>query len=361
MPKAEQEPCPKGSSNVVAHVRSLLVLRPNKRSWGFLLVATLAVGLPVLAGAWLDRFSPAIIASMGGLVILYMQSTHMSRRMMILVICSFGFAASFALGTFTSFNPFLSSATLALTAFLATVATRFYRVPPPGSFFFILVACIARTLPFDITLAAGRTGTLLFGCMGACLLALIYSTGQLLLKRQPMVTSAAVSNEPRVAALLIESAIIGLFVGGSYLFALLLQLDNPYWVPVSTAAIMQGATFRAVWQRNVHRIFGTVIGMGLAWIIFSFSPNAWALAGLIMLLTFIIEALVIRNYGLAVIFITPLTVIFADSALAALDTDRLILVRMFDIVLGSLIGYLGGWVIHHPGIFHRLERWMMKW
>src|SRR5690625_7682806 len=93
MPKAEQEPCRQGSSNVVAHVRSLWVLRPNKRSWGFLLVATLAVGLPVLAGAWLDRFSPAIIASMGGLVILYMQSTHMSRRMMILVICSFGFAA----------------------------------------------------------------------------------------------------------------------------------------------------------------------------------------------------------------------------------------------------------------------------
>src|SRR5690625_7418311 len=98
---------------------------------------------------------------------------------------------------------------------------------------------------------------------------------------------------------------------------------------------MQGATFRAVWQRNVHRIFGTVIGMGLAWIIFSFSPNAWTLAGLIMLLTFIIEALVIRNYGLAVLFITPLTAIFADSGLGALCPDRLILVRRLHSVVGG--------------------------
>ena len=347
--------------NFWAHIKPLLVLSQNKRSWGFLLVATLAVGLPVLTGAWLDQFAPAILASMGGLVILYMQQTHLSRRMMILVICSFGFAVSFALGTFASVNPYLSSATLALTAFLATITTRFYSVPPPGSFFFILVACIARTLPFDITLAAERTGTLLLGCMGACLLALIYSTAQLLLRRQPPVTPTAIPREPRVAALMIESTVIGLFVGGSYLFALLLKLDNPYWVPVSAAAIMQGATFRAVWQRNVHRIVGTVIGMGLAWLIFSFSPNIWVLAGLIMLLTFIIEALVIRNYGLAVIFITPLTVIFADTALATLDIERLILVRMVDIVLGSLIGYLGGWVIHHRGVFHRLEQWMMKW
>src|SRR5690554_1317366 len=153
------------------------------------------------------------------------------------------------------------------------------------------------------------------------------------------------------------------FVGhqaGSYLFALLIDLDNPYWVPISTAAIMQGATFRAVWHRNVHRIVGTFIGMGLAWIIFSMSPNVWVLAGLVILLSFVIEVLVTRNYGLAVIFITPLTVIFADSSIAALDTERLMVARMFDIVLGSAIGYLGGWVIHHPRIFLYLERCMVK-
>lgn len=336
-------------------MKPLLILSDNRRAWGFLVIAALSVGVPVFMGAWINQFSSAVIASMGGLVILYMQQTHITRRMMILIVCSFGFSMSFSLGTLTSFNPYLSAATLVLTIFLVTVTCRLYAMPAPGSFFFILVACMSRTLPFDITLVAERTGILLLGCMGACLLALIYSITQIILKKHKPVMQNEVE-ERRIAAIMLESAVISLFVGGGYFLALMMQLENPYWVPISTAAIMQGATFRAVWHRNVHRLVGTVIGMGLAWAIFSLSPNIWTLASLIMLLTFIIEVLITRNYGLAVIFITPLTVIFADSAMAFADTERLILMRLVDIMIGSCIGYLGGWVIHHPRFFYRLEQ-----
>lgn len=167
------------------------------------------------------------------------------------------------------------------------------------------------------------------------------------------------SRQDRVA-LMLEAGVIALFIGGGYLLALLVGLDNPYWVPVSTAAIMQGATFRAVWHRNVHRIVGTVIGMGLVWLIFSFSPGPWILAGLVMLLSFVIETLVTRNYGLAVIFITPLTVIFADASLATGDTEALVMARLVDIVLGSIIGCVGGWLLNHPRGFRAVEAWIVQ-
>lgn len=340
-------------------IKPLLVLNDKKRPWGFLVIAALCIGLPVLVGAWLDVFSTAILASMGGLVILYMPQARIARRMMTLAVCSFGFAASFALGALTSFNPYLSAGTLAFTVFLVTVVCRYFSVPPPGNFFFILVACMSRTMPFDLSLAAERVGILLFGCMGACLLALMYSVWRLLLLKREVPPRPA-PEERRVVALMLESTVIALFVSGGYLFALLIELDNPYWVPISTLAILQGATYRAVWQRNVHRIFGTAIGMGLAWTIFSLSPNTWTLAVLVIVLSFLIEVLVTRNYGLAVIFITPLTVIFADSALAVADTNSLILTRLIDIMLGSLIGYVGGWVIYHPRLFYRLEHWLEK-
>ncbi|MCK9467917.1 MAG: FUSC family protein [Porticoccaceae bacterium] len=346
-------------SRLWEHIKPLLVLSDKKRSWGFLVLAALSVGLPVFVGAALGHFSSAIIASMGGLVILYMQQTPIVRRMRILLACSFGFLLSFSLGTLTSFNPYFSAITLAATVFVVTWACRFYSIPPPGSFFFILVACMSRTLPFDLTLVAERAGILLFGCLGACLLVLIYSVAQVLLRGQEPAQPSP-PKDHRIAAIILESAVISLFVGGGYLVALMIPLDNPYWVPISTAAIMQGATFRAVWHRNVHRIVGTFIGMGLAWAIFSLSPNVWILAGLIMLLSFVIEVLITRNYGLAVIFITPLTVIFADSAIASMDTERLILARLIDIMLGSFIGYLGGWVIHHPKFFYYLERRMVN-
>lgn len=327
-------------------IKPLFEWNDHKRPLGYLVVSALSVGVPAFFGAWLGELSGGMLGCMGGLIILYMRQTNIPRRMMTLATCAFGFSLSFALGVLTSFDPYLSAFTLFLTVFLATTICRFYSVPPPGSFFFIVAACLARTLPFDITLTAERTGILMFGSMWACLLALSYSLSQKFFSKTPA-TNPAEAEDHHILAISIESAVISLFVGGGYLLALLTNLDNPYWVPISTAAIMQGATFRAIWQRNIHRILGTVVGMALAWMIFSLAPGPWELAGLILVLSFIIEFLITRNYGLAVIFITPLTVIFAEATVASAVPDQLILSRIFDIALGSCIGYIGGWVIHH--------------
>src|SRR5690606_6032787 len=108
------------------HTKPLLMLNDNKRPWGFLALAALSVGIPVFIGALLDQLSAALIASMGGLVILYMQQTKISHRMTTLMICSFGFAVSFSLGLLTSFNIYLSTFTLALTVFFATIICRYF-------------------------------------------------------------------------------------------------------------------------------------------------------------------------------------------------------------------------------------------
>lgn len=347
------------TTRVCNSIKPLLVLSDHKRPMGFLIISALAVGLPALLGAWLDDFSTSILACMGGLSILYMRQTHLSRRMMTLATCAFGFAASFALGVLTSFNPYLSAITLTLNVFMVTVICRFYAVPPPGTLFFVVVACLARTLPFDLSLAAERTGMVMFGAMGGCFLALIYSVYQLYFSKT-YVLRPTEEIDHHILAISIESLVISLFVGGGYCLALFIDLENPYWVPISAIAIMQGATFRAIWHRNIHRIFGTTLGMGIAWSILSLSPGPWETALLILLLSFLIEVLVTRNYGLAVLFITPLTVIFADINIPVNETNQLILTRLFDIILGSIIGYLGGWVMYHPRFKSGVESLLIK-
>ena len=73
----------------------------------------------------------------------------------------------------------------------------------------------------------------------------------------------------------------------------------------------------------------------------------WSLPLMIMVLTFIVETLVVRHYGLAVIFITPMTLLLADASLLGHgSTGSLLQARLLDTVAGSFAGLLGGVVLH---------------
>jgi uncharacterized membrane protein YccC len=110
-----------------------------------------------------------------------------------------------------------------------------------------------------------------------------------------------------------------------------------------------------MWHRNVHRIMGTVIGMGVAWWLFSWQPNYWHLAFCMLLFQFLIEMLIVKNYGAAVIFITPLTVIMAEFTRADMATEVLLQHRLIDISIGSVIGIVGGTIFHRTSLLKRIE------
>lgn len=327
------------------YIQPLLIIGDLKRPLGYFIVTALSVGIPAFVGAMFGQIELSITACTGALVILYLRPMPLIDLMIALSVISFGFVISFTLGLLTSFNIYISSASLFFTVVMVTFVCRYHAVPAPGSLFFVLIACLARALPFDLTLAASRVGLLVFGTISACVLALCYNMlGNYLSKTRNI--NIEVKEKINILKILFHSLVIGFFVGGGYLFASLIGLSSAYWVPVSTVAVLQGANFRAVWSRNIHRIFGTAIGLGIAWVIIFFSPSDWIIAFLIVILVFLIEMLITRNYGLAVIFITPLTVIFANTSMQLGYEDNLITVRLFNIILGGSIGLLGGWFIY---------------
>ncbi|MCR8922805.1 FUSC family protein [Dasania sp. GY-MA-18] len=353
MPSPKQPAANK--SGVWAKIRPLLVLSDHKRPWGAHVTVALAVGLPAIIGVWFNHFAIGSAASIGGLASLYLRQTPLSHRMITMALVTFGFCTSFTVCLLASFNPWLTVAALGFVAFWATFICRYFAVPPPGSFFFIVIASVASSAPFELSLLPQRAGLLLFGCMGASVLALAYSLIQLLSGNTSGIHSAE-PTEQRVVAILLESATIAAFIAASYLIALWLGFDRPYWAPISCAAVLQGASFRAVRHRNIHRIMGTAIGMGLTWALFSLTPGPWALALAIIALCFVIELLITRNYGFAVIFITPLTIILAEAESASSHIDQLILQRMTDVILGCSVGYIGGWFLYHQKHYRRLEQ-----
>ncbi len=341
-----------------AELAHLTLVQSSDRRWHMPLAAALASGVPLLIGAWLDQLAWGLTASLGGTIFLYLPTTTMHHRMVWLMACSFGMAACYALGLAGHLYPAATIVLLTLIASLVTMVCRLYCVGPPGSLFFIMVAAIGAYSPIPVQALPQQLGLLTLGCLLACLIAFAYSLYSVRLQAPSPAPGLSLRGPEFVV---LESLLIGAFVGLSLALAQALNMERPYWVPVSCLAVIQGASLRAVWVKQVHRLVGTALGLLLAWALLSLPQDKWLIAGMVMLLTVIVESLVVRHYGLAVIFITPLTLFLAESAQPGLLVpDRLMMARFVDTLLGCLVGLAGASCLHHAGLRDALARLLRR-
>lgn len=342
---------PRRRSRLVLHAsyewRQLTTLRHSSRPWLMPFASGLAIGIPLLLGAYFMRMEYAMIASLGGLVFLYLPETVLQHRMVLLMVCGFGMIACYTLGLLSQLVPSLMMLTLTVTAALATMVCRVYRLGPPGSLFFIMAAAIGEYTPAELGELPLRVGLFAMGCLCAGLVAFFYSLYSLCGRSPEPVSPTPPANFEFVV---FDSIVIGVFVGQSLLIAQMLDLEKAYWVPVSCLAVIQGINLRAVWERQLHRILGTTVGLVVSWGLLALPLDPWRIAGLIILLAFIVETAIVRHYAFAAVFITPLTILLGDAAtLQHGSANELILTRFFDIIVGSLMGLVGGVALHSPG------------
>jgi uncharacterized membrane protein YccC len=343
---------------LAGEVKALFELKKTERLWHIPVLASLCVGIPLLVGYYFNRLDYGILACIAGLVILYMPTTTVARRMITLLACSFGFMVSFFIGVCFSFDPIISSVVLGLFAMSVHWIVNYFRMKPPGGFFFIMIASLASCMPFNLETIPIRVGLIGMGAMLACTLALLYSLF-VAEKHSPKKELIVVENNNETT--LFESVIVGVFIFLSLITGRLLELENPYWLPISCAAVMQGASLKHVWQRSFQRVLGTFIGLGLTWLLLLFKMTPLTICICIMVLQFIIEMLIVRHYGLAVVFITPLTLFLAEAGGAmTVDATTLISVRFLDIFLGSCIGAVAGWFLHDEQLRHKAENQIRK-
>ncbi len=324
--------------------RDLTRINASERPLEMPLAAALASGLPIFIGAGFGELAFGMAASLGGLVFLYQPATALAHRMAWLMACAFGIVACYTLGVVSHLYPPVTLPLLTGVTMVATMVCRFYAVAPPGSMFFVMAAAIGAYMPTSGPAAVLQVGLVAMGCVLGVSIAFIYGLHRLRLT--PPVPPPALRPEFEFAV--VESVMIGGFVGLSLALAHLLQLPRPYWVPVSCLAVIQGVSLRAVWVRQFHRIAGTAAGLLVAWGLASLPLNAWGVAAMMTLLAFIVETLVVRHYGLAVVFITPMTLLLAEAGhLGAGSPGEVMAARLLDTVVGCAVGLVGGWFIHN--------------
>lgn len=320
--------------------------------------AALASGLPLIVGACFNHLDYGLISSLGGLVFLYMPNTPMYHRMVSVMACAFGLVACYTLGLISHFFTPVMMPVLIFISILVTMVCRLYAVGPPGSLFFIMTASIGAYTPVEVMQVPMMVGLLTMGCLLACMVGFVYSIYVLRLQAPKPVSPLPPATFDFVV---FDSVVIGVFVGISLAVAQLLHLEKAYWVPVSCLAVIQGASLRAVWSKQLHRVIGTSAGLLVSWGLLLLPLDKWTISITMMALTFVIEFTVVRHYAFAAVFITPLTILLAEAAtLGHGSPSALIHARFFDTVLGCIVGLLGGICLHNQGFRDIASRQMRR-
>lgn len=117
--------------------------------------------------------------------------------------------------------------------------------------------------------------------------------------------------------------------------------ERPHWVFISCAAVLMGGSVADTLQRMVQRTAGTILGVFLGGLMLSVGPSGIAVALVVMLLQFLVHLSIGRNYGFAVLFLTPLGFLIAHAGHPEIPLNQLVTERLEDIMLGGLLGLAG--------------------
>ena len=138
---------------------------------------------------------------------------------------------------------------------------------------------------------------------------------------------------------LLAAARVGVATAIAGTIGAVLGLERAYWAMAAAVLILhQGLDWVRSLQRGVERMSGTIVGLVLAGAILAAHPGGFWLAVTLMLLQFTIEMVVVRNYALAVVFITTAALTIASGGHPVSHIGHLLWVRGVDTFIGCAIG-----------------------
>ncbi|MGB6181459.1 MAG: FUSC family protein [Rhodococcus sp. (in: high G+C Gram-positive bacteria)] len=128
--------------------------------------------------------------------------------------------------------------------------------------------------------------------------------------------------------------------------AVALGLGRPDWAVIGAVLVLQQGLDRPrAMVRALHRLAGTAVGVLLFALVFTFSPSGVVLVLLLMALQFLIELYIARNYGIAVMFITPLALLIGGASHAGARAWPLAAERLLETTIGVACAVVALWAV----------------
>jgi hypothetical protein len=309
----------------------LVTVHPHRgQHWGAAQVG-LSVAVPLVLVVALGRVELSAYAAFGALSSVY--GSRLGRRDRLRAQLSVGAALTLAvvLGVVVSSTPGTAPSSVlacALVSGIGVVITRTLGYLPVPSLFLVLAAGTVSAVPHtwrDLPVAAAVAAlAALFGVLvGQVSLGLHRSLVPA--PPPPAVPLRTAYAAPGTRAELAYYLLSPALAGG---LAHLLAFGHPYWAAVASLVPLAGRDLAAQLGRATLRFVGTVAGLGVGFLLIISDPSVAVLLVAIAALQVLTELFVTRNYGIAVVFITPMTLALGHLAsptpAAILIADRLV-------------------------------------
>lgn len=297
--------------------------------------AVLSVGVPLLVLLLLNRLDLAVYASFGAFAALYGRTDAPRTRVRMQVTAGAILVGSMIVGTALSALSTPALVSVAVVAVLAAIVTLFaYRAQwhPPGALFAVFAA--GATASFPATASTFATVVVVGGASVAW--SLLVTIVFVLARRGSW--ARPTRPRPPIGAVAWEmTATVGTAALLAGIAGALLVGTHWYWAMVGAVAAVGGAHVTARLIRGVQRLVGTLLGVLIAAGLLALHLPPWLVIVVAVALQAGAELFVGRNYGIAMLFITPLALLMISLASPA-SPDLLLRDRVIETVIGVAVG-----------------------
>ena len=308
--------------------------------------ASLGQAIPLLTLYALGRIDLGIYASFAAFTAIYGRNEPYRHRWISITAAAICLVLSVFAGTAASAAPQWVVA-LGLAAVIGITLPLSFVMEwiPRGSLFFVFayLACANYTMPADgprtvvlVTLASAGVSW--------CIVMSGWALRQVRPIRARMRDLAYVprrrihsATDPAMVRLTCFAA-GGAVVAG--LFASLLDVaTHHYWAMVTVAAIFANPGALVSFERLVHRVVGTLAGVGFAAALFGGQPPTLFVIIVCVLCSFTVEAVIGTHYGVGLAFITPLAIGAANLGLTT-EWETLFVDRSRETFIGAAVTFV---------------------
>jgi uncharacterized membrane protein YccC len=330
----------------LSHVQEFFRIPPGERDHIPAFRIALGVAIPLLVLLGIDRLDLAVYAAFGAFTGIYARfespRSRTRRQSIAAAILVFCVGVGALMSSLHASIWVLIIVTSLVSGFGAATALRF-RLKPGGSIFFIFatgaVGSIPNGAPVPVAMGIAAASALLSIGLGA----VAHLVGERMPPEKETYVRVGLSpvGKGDLAAHAARFTIAPLIAGiiGTLLIDVLPLLSHSYWAMVAAVAPITPPKRSVRLKRGLHRVVGTLGGVVVTAFLLSFPTEPWQLVVWVILLQFLAEIFVLRNYSVALFFITPLALLMTQLGHPQ-PAAELLSSRTIETIIGVIIGLL---------------------